>query len=72
MSLCCSNMSYLVSSEVVTVFRQQVGHFLHVHGIVERRGVTDLPFIRRNLGVKNVSVISGEQIHMEHIIHCCV
>lgn len=41
--------AYLVSSEVVAVLRQQVRHFLHVHSVVKWRGVTNLPFIRRNL-----------------------
>lgn len=39
----------LISSQVISVLRQQVGHFLHVDGVVKWRGVSNLSFVGRNL-----------------------
>lgn len=39
----------LISSEVISIFRQQVGHFLHVDSVIEGRGVSNFTFICRHL-----------------------
>lgn len=45
--------SDLIASQVVAVLRQQVGHLLHVDGVVEGCGVTNLSLIGRNLKENN-------------------
>lgn len=44
-----NSVSDLVSSQVISILRQQVGHFLHVDSVIKRRGVSDLSFVGRNL-----------------------
>lgn len=41
--------SDLVSSQVISILRQQVGHFLHVDSIIKWCGVSNFTFICRHL-----------------------
>lgn len=47
--------SDLVAPQVVAVLRQQVGHLLHVDGVVEGCGIANLALIGRNLKANNTA-----------------
>lgn len=47
--------SDLVAPQVVAVLRQQIGHFLHIHSVVEGCGVANLTLIGRNLKANNTA-----------------
>lgn len=47
---------YLIASQMVTIFWQQVGDLLYIHSIVERCGITNLPFVSRHLDRKGNKV----------------
>ena len=51
--------THLVSSEVVAILLQQLGDLLHVDSVIERCGITNLPFVGCHLALQALDQVTN-------------